>query len=458
MPLEHRHHARCGCASTGFVEHASAARPFALPSSTRHFERDRPFAIEHLAARPRPRRRRAEHPRDRDARRSPRRPRRRRARARRRRLRRRASVTVDGSAAPFRYDGAHALGPDRAAARQVRASPSRIARRRDAASTSSSPTSTTRTRPRQVWSQCQEEDARHLIPCHDSPHVEDDDRDHRRTCRTGGTRCRTARSSRATSRRSATGRFHWKMDAPHPSYLMTLVAGEFAEIDRRGARSAIATVPARLPRAQGPRGRRRAHVRRARREMIEHFSEITGVAYPWNKYAQVVVARLHLRRDGEHHRHDDVRAHPARRARRARRHVATTSSPTSSRTSGSATTSRAAPGTRAGSTRASRRSSSTSGARSTSGATSTPTALKADLDGVRRRGARPLPPAHRLPGLRRAARSLRPPPLREGRARPARAPRRARRRALLERRRALPHARTRAASSRRATCSARSRT
>src|SRR5579862_1940496 len=49
MPLEHRLHARCGCASIGSAEHASAARPFALPSSTRHFERDRPFAIDHLA-------------------------------------------------------------------------------------------------------------------------------------------------------------------------------------------------------------------------------------------------------------------------------------------------------------------------------------------------------------------------------------------------------------------------
>ena len=39
------------------------------------------------------------------------------------------------------------------------------------------------------------------------------------------------------------------------------------------------------------------------------------------------------------------------------------------------------------------------------------------------RGARPLPAPDRLPGLRRADRPVRPPPLREGRARPARAPR-----------------------------------
>src|SRR5215471_13446474 len=49
MALEHRMHARCGCASIGSAEHASAGRPFVLPSSTRHFERDRPFAVDHLA-------------------------------------------------------------------------------------------------------------------------------------------------------------------------------------------------------------------------------------------------------------------------------------------------------------------------------------------------------------------------------------------------------------------------
>src|SRR5258708_27120043 len=50
MPLEHRLHTRCGCASIGSVEQAaSSGRPFTLPSSTRHFERDRPFAIDHIA-------------------------------------------------------------------------------------------------------------------------------------------------------------------------------------------------------------------------------------------------------------------------------------------------------------------------------------------------------------------------------------------------------------------------
>src|ERR1700732_5378629 len=52
MPLEHRLHARCGCAAASAAEeagHAGGARPFAFASTQRHFERARPFAIDHLA-------------------------------------------------------------------------------------------------------------------------------------------------------------------------------------------------------------------------------------------------------------------------------------------------------------------------------------------------------------------------------------------------------------------------
>ena len=110
------------------------------------------------------------------------------------------------------------------------------------------------------------------------------------------------------------------MSEPHPSYLVTLVAGEFAEIDRRGARRAIATIPLAylVPKGREADGRR-TFARTP--EMIEHFGEITGVALPVEQVRAGRRRRLHLRRDGEHHRDHDVRAHPARRARRPRRLV-----------------------------------------------------------------------------------------------------------------------------------------
>src|SRR5207302_9248537 len=42
MPTHERAHARCACASSG-------ARPFTFASTPRHFERDRPYTVRHLA-------------------------------------------------------------------------------------------------------------------------------------------------------------------------------------------------------------------------------------------------------------------------------------------------------------------------------------------------------------------------------------------------------------------------
>ena len=130
------------------------------------------------------------------------------------------------------------------------------------------------------------------------------------------------------------------MNEPHPSYLVTLVAGEFADrIDgRRPARRA-----AHVPRAEGPRGGRRAHVR-AHAGDDRALRRAHRRAVPVEQVRAGRRQRLHLRRHGEHHRDDDVRAHPARRRAPRSTSRATTSSRTSSRTSGSATTSRAATG------------------------------------------------------------------------------------------------------------------
>ena len=287
MP-EHRLHARCGCASLGSAEasaSSAAGRPFALPTSTRHFERDRPFAVEHIAL---------------DVTLDP--P----ARA----IRAKASLdvrridpaatellldavgfdvrdlTVDGKRATWRYDG-RVLRVDLETARDkarvqvtYRATPRRGLYFLE-------PDEHYPARPRQVWSQCQEEDARHWFPCHDSPHL-------KMTTEivahvpSGWYALSNGALVESSKPKEGDHTFHWKMSEPHPSYLVTLVAGEFAEL------TDIAKVGEReIPVSYlVPRGReddaRRTFARTP--EMIAHFSEITGVPYPWNKYAQVVVA------------------------------------------------------------------------------------------------------------------------------------------------------------------------
>ncbi len=159
-------------------------------------------------------------------------------------------------------------------------------------------------RPHQVWSQCQEEDARHWLPCHDKPHVKMTTEIAVRVPN-GWTALSNGALVEKSTPRSGAWRFHWKMDAPHPSYLLTLVAGEFDELEetaRRGGSlggaektkgkgngGARETVPLSY---LVPKGRIEDGLRTFARtpNMVEYFGVLTGTPYPWNKYAQVVVS------------------------------------------------------------------------------------------------------------------------------------------------------------------------
>jgi aminopeptidase N len=283
MPLEHRLHARCGCSSIGSA--ASSGRPFALPTSTRHYERDRPFAIEHLgldltldlAAKG--------------------------IRADATLVVRRVDpsaeelsldaigfeiqdVRVDGKSATWRYDGRTLhlpIEPGRDRARilvRYRATPRRGLYFIE-------PDEHFPSKPRQVWSQCQEEDARHWFPCHDSPHVK---MTTELVAHVPNGWYVLSNGVLAASDKPKSGNFtySWKMDEPHASYLVTLVAGEFAELE-----ASVQVDGREVPVTYlVPKGREADGWRTFGRtpEMIQHFSEVTGVPYPWNKYAQVVVA------------------------------------------------------------------------------------------------------------------------------------------------------------------------
>jgi aminopeptidase N len=265
--------------------HAGAARPFALPSSTHHFERDRPFVVEHIAldvaldvaAR-------SIHAT---------------ATLDVRRVDATAdvisldaigfevkSVTLDGQKASFLYDGrALAIECDPARS-QVRITVVYDAMPRRGLYFLA-PDEHYPARPRQVWSQCQEEDARHWIPCHDSPHVK---MTTELVARVPNGWYALSNGALLSTAKPAEGEwtFRWKMAEPLPSYLITLAAGEFAETNDEvvvGER----TVPLAY---LVPKGREGDVPRTfgSTPAMIRHFSEVTGVAYPWNKYAQIVVS------------------------------------------------------------------------------------------------------------------------------------------------------------------------
>lgn len=149
-----------------------------------------------------------------------------------------------------------------------------------------------RDRPEQVWSQCQDEHAHHWFPCLDKPHVK------------MTTELRIAvppgmmaisngelvASKRPTGKRGL-WTFHYRMNDPHPSYLVTLVVGHFAEVSDRDAEppGSGGRIPVRY---FVPEGRKQDALRSLGRtpQMIEFFSRLTGVPFPWSRYSQIVVS------------------------------------------------------------------------------------------------------------------------------------------------------------------------
>ncbi|HET7539972.1 MAG TPA: M1 family aminopeptidase [Polyangiaceae bacterium] len=282
--LAQRLHSRCACSSAG--------SPFALAGTDRKYERSRPFEIRHLAldltlhfesksvsgsatlAFERVAANASELPLD-------------------------AvgfeleSVRLDSgsgfSNTPFDYDGdtLTVRGLERVAAGKIevtyRATPRRGMYFLE-------PDEKVKQRPKQVWTQCQDEDARHFIPCHDKPHVK----------MTSELRVSVPNGFVALSNgelldsQTPAGKkpwvYHFRLDQPHPSYLLTLVAGNFAIIDDRPAELAnTKQVPVRY---YVPPARKKDTARSFGEtpRMIELFSRLTGVPFPWQRYSQIVVS------------------------------------------------------------------------------------------------------------------------------------------------------------------------
>lgn len=284
--IAQRLHARCACSSAG--------SPFALAGTDRKYERSRPFSISHLAL---------------DL------------------VLDFESKSVSGSAAldfarvaasaselrldavgfqlesvrlsagkgfvdtPFDYDGDTLCvrGLERVDAGKLevryRATPRRGMYFLE-------PDAKVKNRPRQVWTQCQDEDARHFIPCHDKPHVKMTS-ELRVSVPNGFVALSNGELIESQTPGGASKKpwtYHFRLDKPHPSYLLTLVAGNFTIIDDRPAELADSRqVPVRY---YVPPARKKDTARSFGEtpRMIELFSRLTGVPFPWQRYSQIVVS------------------------------------------------------------------------------------------------------------------------------------------------------------------------
>jgi aminopeptidase N len=133
-------------------------------------------------------------------------------------------------------------------------------------------------KPRQIWSQGQDEDSRHWFPCFDSPLAKCTTE----LCVTVPEGMICVSNGRLVEQYGRT--FHYRLDVPHSPYLVTLVAGEYACVRARaGAVELMYFVPP---------GREEDAARALGRtpDMIGFFADYLGVPYPYERYSQVCVA------------------------------------------------------------------------------------------------------------------------------------------------------------------------
>lgn len=153
-------------------------------------------------------------------------------------------------------------------------------------------------RPQQVWSQCQDEDARHWFPCHDKPHVKVPAQ-FRYTVPKGmqvlangdpiASRAKATTGKQQKKSKDAWVSYRFRIDQPLPSYLVTLVVGQFDVVkDRDAVLPSGRTVPVEY---WVPKGKKQDGLRgfAGTPRKIEKFSELLGVEYPFSRYTQIVV-------------------------------------------------------------------------------------------------------------------------------------------------------------------------
>jgi len=138
-------------------------------------------------------------------------------------------------------------------------------------------------RPAQIWTQGEDMDNHFWFPCYDFPN----DRatsEVLATVRRGLTVLSNGTLLNvAENKSSGTTTFHWKQSKPHAAYLVMLAIGEYTILRGKAGR-----VP--LDYYVYPH-----HVEDAKvcfektPDMLRFFSTTTGIAYPWEKYAQVLI-------------------------------------------------------------------------------------------------------------------------------------------------------------------------
>ncbi|MEO6990910.1 MAG: M1 family metallopeptidase, partial [Candidatus Baltobacteraceae bacterium] len=139
-------------------------------------------------------------------------------------------------------------------------------------------------KPTQCWTQSQDQYARYWLPCFDHPHAKQTTST-TIVVPTGTFALGNGRLvERSDDAESGYTTFGYEQDVAHPTYLLTLVAGTFVEVEQPGTRVPVYyyVVPGRE--ADGERSFAKTP------RMIDVFEERIGTPYPFARYSQIAVA------------------------------------------------------------------------------------------------------------------------------------------------------------------------
>ncbi len=132
-----------------------------------------------------------------------------------------------------------------------------------------------------IWTQGEAEETRHWLPCYDYPNDQATTEMIVTVARplsvvSNGVLVETKENP------DGTRTFHWKMDQPHSSYLITMAASDFASFhDKLGDLPIDYYVAKSVDEATARRFMGKTP------QMVEFFSEVTAQPFPYPKYAQV---------------------------------------------------------------------------------------------------------------------------------------------------------------------------
>ena len=140
-------------------------------------------------------------------------------------------------------------------------------------------------KPAQIWSQGEPEENHYWFPCYDFP---DDKATSEQYITTGGDEIAISNGAlvETTNNPDGTRTFHWKMEQPHSSYLISLVVGNYAKLT-----DTYKNIPVEYYTYRGTEEEARRSFGKTP-EMMRLFSEKLNYEFPFNKYAQTIVSNF----------------------------------------------------------------------------------------------------------------------------------------------------------------------